>query len=1577
LVAGFHRDFRLNDGVRSVVAVVLFLLALASLAVAPPAYAQFNNTTPRADFAGHHNYQVTGGSLRRLPNGTSNDQDDDNNGTKDACEIVAGGSDTATLSGIPTDGNATIAAAYLYWGGSGSTVDSTVRLNGVSAPVLQTFTENFNGAGYDLDYFGGVADVTSIVQAAGGNGSYTFSGLTVDTGGGGGTTDPCAPSAVVAGWALFVFYSDPDEPYRYTRIYDGLQYFRDATVTTNQSGFRVPNFKDGKVTVVTWEGDPDAASSVPGDSGSTESLNFGTTFRTGALPDPANGCLTNGTLYASKISNNITGLCDSSKPGVDISTFDVTGFLDEGVDSASLVYSSGNDLVFLTAQVISTTNTPVIDLSIDKSHSGDFTVGSMGSYSIVVHNDGPEVAVGDNTVVPAQYTTVTDTLPAGLVYASASGTGWSCSAAGQVVTCVNQADIPANASLPALTLNVNVNSAGSGTVANTAVVSHPMFDSNPANNTDTDTATVIDPNGPVSGNKRLYLLMGQPDASHAMTRNVPTANGTMAWNSNNDNQYQYFYLPALSKALSLNSATVPVLLRGYRAGTGNRTVSARLYRNGTGNGNLVSNTASIVFNSGTYSDKSANLTLTTTSFQAGDQLILRLQNGSGNDVTLTQRDGTSYSYLTLDAATVINVDSVGFFSAPYTDPNPLQSKATWEPGDTVYIRADISDPFGGFDVSAANTKLTLADADGGPLILNGVAMTPRTSPAEGDGVPNRILEYAYTLPASPSLGTWTATVTASEGAEDTVHHSRPGSFTVTRKSLAVTKSHTGDFTAGANGSYTLTVANPGAAVAGGTTTTVQDTLATGLTFVSGTGPGWTCNAAAQVVTCTSTAAIAAGANMAPITLTVAVAGSVGASVANQASVANSSINGGAKKAGNIDTAVVHHADLSTSTKSVVDLNGGDVAPGDTLRYTITLTESAGTAAADVSVTDALPANTTALAVVSKPAGSTDASTASQLSITGIAVPANGSVAVVFDVVVGSVSAGTTIDNTAAIANPGGPGANPVAPTKVVLQSRIVEPADGTKVLYLYDNLGMTRVQTPASTTAGIQVANNGTADFTLSPALAKDLVLTSPGQSVNVTLRIKSNCTFLCNYLYPILSVELRYGGTSIGTSATQNVTSTTVAGVGFSIPLNAASPITIPSGTPLVLRVRNAGYAAAQFYQYNGGRSTASFFTTTVINVDGVEVHSQPYPSTATKAQYVQGDTMYVRAVVSDPFGAADITAAKLTLSDGASNILVDAAAMPERTAAATASAKTFETAYTVPDNPRIGSWTARVVAVEGTEVDGSGNPEITHEGTAFATVHGWATLGKAWSGATEGDAVALTIAGGSATVAGASTAPSTTTPATASFAPGATLTFTEAFTSGLAGHYSPALACTRSKDGAAVAVTGTGLSRSVVVPDDSAIACVWSNTWTTPLTVVKLSRTISDPIDGTNHPKAIPGAIVEYEIIVTNPATNPVDADSIFLIDAIPPQLEMVVADYGAGPGPVAFVDGPASGAPPSGLTYAYPADIAFSNDGGATWGYSPVPSGDDGVDAAVDAIRINPKGAFNADNAQFRIRLRAKVR
>src|SRR3546814_981703 len=59
-------------------------------------------------------------------------------------------------------------SAYLYWGGSGPVPDPSVSFgpvgNVIAISPTQTFTENFSVAGqYDLDYFGGVRDVTSQV----------------------------------------------------------------------------------------------------------------------------------------------------------------------------------------------------------------------------------------------------------------------------------------------------------------------------------------------------------------------------------------------------------------------------------------------------------------------------------------------------------------------------------------------------------------------------------------------------------------------------------------------------------------------------------------------------------------------------------------------------------------------------------------------------------------------------------------------------------------------------------------------------------------------------------------------------------------------------------------------------------------------------------------------------------------------------------------------------------------------------------------------------------------------------------------------------------------------------------------------------------------------------------------------------------------------------------------------------------------------------------------------------------------------------------------------------------------------
>src|SRR3546814_11246911 len=102
-------------------------------------------------------------------------------------------------------------SAYLYWGGSGPVPDPSVSFgpvgNVIAISPTQTFTENFSVAGqYDLDYFGGVRDVTTQV---GGNGTYQFGDLAVATSdnyGGNGLADYCAPSAVVAGWALALVY---------------------------------------------------------------------------------------------------------------------------------------------------------------------------------------------------------------------------------------------------------------------------------------------------------------------------------------------------------------------------------------------------------------------------------------------------------------------------------------------------------------------------------------------------------------------------------------------------------------------------------------------------------------------------------------------------------------------------------------------------------------------------------------------------------------------------------------------------------------------------------------------------------------------------------------------------------------------------------------------------------------------------------------------------------------------------------------------------------------------------------------------------------------------------------------------------------------------------------------------------------------------------------------------------------------------------------------------------------------------------------------------------------------------------
>jgi uncharacterized repeat protein (TIGR01451 family) len=115
---------------------------------------------------------------------------------------------------------------------------------------------------------------------------------------------------------------------------------------------------------------------------------------------------------------------------------------------------------------------PGANLSLTKLDSPDpVTPGGTLTYTLTVSNAGPATAC---------QATVTDPLPAGVSFVSASGTGWNCSQASGVVSCTTTSLAPGTA--PDITIVVTA-PLTPGLITNTATVTTNAFDPATGNNT--------------------------------------------------------------------------------------------------------------------------------------------------------------------------------------------------------------------------------------------------------------------------------------------------------------------------------------------------------------------------------------------------------------------------------------------------------------------------------------------------------------------------------------------------------------------------------------------------------------------------------------------------------------------------------------------------------------------------------------------------------------------------------------------------------------------------------------------------------------------------------------------------------------------------------------------------------------------------------------------------------------------------------------------------------------------------------------------------------------------------------------
>jgi hypothetical protein len=405
------------------------------------------NVILRHSFAGNISFALAGNTLRSASN---------------TCAPIAGGESSSAID-IPS--GATMKAAYLYWSGSGS-VDSDVSFNGSPITADKNHIITFQGR----SYFSSKKEVTDLISVN--RTSHRVSGVSFNGSGG-----YCDVKSAYAGWALAVIYEHSGEPLRVINVFDGFKNFWGSELDLIPDNFVIaqdPATKGGKHAHITWEGDNGNSQSKDGFS---ESLQF----EGSNLTDSGNPSNNQFNSYS-----NINGGNNTS--GVDIDEYQVGSYLTAGDTSVHTTYSSGQDAVFLSAEIISVPNEPVADLEITQSGSSNIIRGQENTITFNVTNNGPNTAPVNSTF--------SFSIPQGFSYVSQTGNNWNCSTSNNDLSCIYSNEIlnTNNSSPLALTFMVDKTAGANDSINLTGSISGLLFDNILSNNSDQKSYLLKAPN---------------------------------------------------------------------------------------------------------------------------------------------------------------------------------------------------------------------------------------------------------------------------------------------------------------------------------------------------------------------------------------------------------------------------------------------------------------------------------------------------------------------------------------------------------------------------------------------------------------------------------------------------------------------------------------------------------------------------------------------------------------------------------------------------------------------------------------------------------------------------------------------------------------------------------------------------------------------------------------------------------------------------------------------------------------------------------------------------------------------------